>query len=39
MWLRKIKFASEQELGYWEKRGYSDTADPWKEDRYARKSI
>jgi len=38
MWLRKIRFTSEQELGYWEKRGYSNTADPWKEDRYAKKS-
>lgn len=36
MWIRKIKFTGEHELGYWEKRGYSDTADPWKEDRYAK---
>jgi DMSO/TMAO reductase YedYZ molybdopterin-dependent catalytic subunit len=28
MWLRKIKFTSKQELGYWETRGYSDNADP-----------
>ena len=34
MWLRRIKFTSEKELGYWEKKGYSYTADPWKEDRY-----
>ena len=34
MWLRRIKFTSEKEPGYWEKRGYSYTADPWKEDRY-----
>ena len=34
MWLRGIKFTSEKESGYWEKRGYSYTADPWKEDRY-----
>jgi len=33
-WVRRIKFTKEQELGYWEKRGYSDTADPWKEERY-----
>lgn len=33
MWVRKIKFTSTQELGYWESRGYSNTADPWKEDR------
>lgn len=36
MWIRKIRFTEEHELGYWEKRGYSDTADPWKEDRYLR---
>lgn len=34
-WVRKIKFTKRQELGYWEKRGYSNTADPWKNDRYA----
>jgi len=36
MWVRKIKFTSTQELGYWESRGYSNTADPWKEDRRAK---
>ena len=36
MWLRKIKFTSRQELGYWETRGYSNTADPWKEERYGK---
>jgi len=35
MWLRRITFTSKRELGYWESRGYSDTADPWKNDRYA----
>ena len=34
-WVRKLRFTKEQELGYWEKRGYSNTADPWKEERYA----
>lgn len=33
-WVRRIKFTREQELGYWEKRGYSNTADPWMEERY-----
>jgi len=33
-WVRRIKFTKEQELGYWEKRGYSNTADAWKEERY-----
>jgi DMSO/TMAO reductase YedYZ molybdopterin-dependent catalytic subunit len=36
MWLRKIKFTSTQQLGYWESRGYSNTADSWKEERYAK---
>ena len=36
MWVRKIKFTSSQELDYWESKGYSNTADPWKEDRYAK---
>jgi DMSO/TMAO reductase YedYZ molybdopterin-dependent catalytic subunit len=35
MWLERILFTDTPELGYWEKKGYSDTADPWKEDRYA----
>jgi len=36
MWLRKITFTSKPTLGYWEQRGYSDTADPWKSDRYSK---
>ena len=34
-WVHKVKFTEPQELGFWEKRGYSNTADPWKDDRYA----
>jgi len=34
-WVRKLRFTEERELGYWEALGYSDTADPWKEERYA----
>ncbi|MCK4445033.1 MAG: sulfite oxidase-like oxidoreductase [Thermoplasmata archaeon] len=34
-WVRKIVFTKEKELGFWEKRGYSDSADPWKEERYS----
>jgi DMSO/TMAO reductase YedYZ molybdopterin-dependent catalytic subunit len=34
--VRRIEFLSEREGGYWEKRGYSDTADPWTEDRFTR---
>ncbi len=34
-WLRGLRFTADQELGYWEQRGYSNSADPWKEERYA----
>lgn len=34
-WVRKIKFTSEQEIGYWESRGYSNSADPFSNDRYS----
>jgi len=34
-WVRKLRFTEKQEIGYWEQRGYSNTADPWKEERYA----
>lgn len=33
-WLEAVKFASRDEPGYWESRGYSNSADPWKEERY-----
>ena len=36
LWVTHIKFTSEKELGYWEKRGYSDVADVWKNDRFTR---
>jgi len=32
-WVRWIRFTHEQELGYWEQRGYSNPADPWLEQR------
>lgn len=34
-WVRQLTFTAEEELGYWEVRGYSNTADPWTEDRYS----
>jgi len=34
MWVRRITFRDKKDLGYWERKGYSDTADPWKNDRY-----
>lgn len=33
-WIQGIKFSATDELGYWESSGFSNTADPWKEDRY-----
>jgi DMSO/TMAO reductase YedYZ molybdopterin-dependent catalytic subunit len=36
LWVTRIRFTAEKEIGYWEKRGYSDTADVWKNDRFAR---
>lgn len=34
MWVQHILFTSEHELGFWEKRGYSDIADVWRELRF-----
>jgi DMSO/TMAO reductase YedYZ molybdopterin-dependent catalytic subunit len=36
LWVVKIRFMAKKELGFWEKRGYSDTADVWTNDRFAR---
>jgi DMSO/TMAO reductase YedYZ molybdopterin-dependent catalytic subunit len=33
-WLEGIKFTVEDEPGYWERGGYSNSADPWKEERF-----
>ncbi len=32
-WLQGVKFTARDEPGYWEERGYSNSADPWKEER------
>jgi len=34
-WVKQILFLEQDRLGYWEVRGYSNTALPWEEDRYA----
>jgi DMSO/TMAO reductase YedYZ molybdopterin-dependent catalytic subunit len=34
-WVKKLRFTEEKELGFWEALGYSNTADSWKEERYA----
>jgi DMSO/TMAO reductase YedYZ molybdopterin-dependent catalytic subunit len=33
-WLRALQFRADDAPGYWEVRGYSNTADPWTDDRY-----
>lgn len=33
--VKTITFLAADKLGFWEVRGYSNTADPWTEDRYA----
>ncbi|MGQ9781262.1 MAG: molybdopterin-dependent oxidoreductase [Nitrososphaeria archaeon] len=35
MWIEKITFTREKELGFWEKRGYSDDADVWSNLRFS----
>jgi DMSO/TMAO reductase YedYZ molybdopterin-dependent catalytic subunit len=36
LWVTRIRFTATKEAGYWEKRGYSDTADVWKNDRFSK---
>lgn len=33
-WLRGIRFIERDAPGYWERRGYHNHGDPWKEERY-----
>jgi DMSO/TMAO reductase YedYZ molybdopterin-dependent catalytic subunit len=34
-WIRRIEFLPENKEGFWEERGYSNTAEPWFNDRYS----
>ncbi|MFX1532320.1 MAG: molybdopterin-dependent oxidoreductase [Promethearchaeota archaeon] len=34
-WIIRIIFLKEDRLGYWERAGYSNKADPWKQQRYS----
>jgi len=34
-WLRGVEFLADDQLGFWEQNGYSNSADPWREERYA----
>ncbi len=35
-WIREITFLDRDILGFWEVRGYSNTADPWLDDRFSK---
>jgi DMSO/TMAO reductase YedYZ molybdopterin-dependent catalytic subunit len=34
-WLRGVEFLAEDQPGFWESFGYSNSADPWREERFA----
>lgn len=34
-WIRGVEFMREDRLGFWEKYGYNNNADPWQEERFA----
>ena len=34
-WIRRVELLDRNRKGFWERRGYSDTAEPWFNDRYA----
>jgi DMSO/TMAO reductase YedYZ molybdopterin-dependent catalytic subunit len=34
-WLRAIEYLTQDRRGFWEERGYHNTADPWREQRYS----
>jgi DMSO/TMAO reductase YedYZ molybdopterin-dependent catalytic subunit len=36
LWVVKLRFTRNKELGFWERRGYSDSADVWRNDRFRR---
>jgi len=35
-WLRGVEISAEDHPGFWERNGYHNDADPWKEERYSR---
>lgn len=34
-WLRALEFRATDQLGFWERNGYNNEADPWKEQRFS----
>ncbi|MCA9636498.1 MAG: sulfite oxidase-like oxidoreductase [Myxococcales bacterium] len=35
-WIKRIELLTEDRLGFWEQNGYSNSAHPWRNDRYSR---
>ena len=33
-WIHALEFLAQDKAGFWEQNGYSNTADPWKEERF-----
>jgi DMSO/TMAO reductase YedYZ molybdopterin-dependent catalytic subunit len=34
-WVRGLQFLPQDQLGFWERYGYNNNADPWKEERFS----
>jgi DMSO/TMAO reductase YedYZ molybdopterin-dependent catalytic subunit len=34
-WIRGLQFLTHDQLGFWERYGYNNNADPWKEERFS----
>ena len=34
-WIRGLEFVAQDRLGFWERYGYNNSADPWKEERFS----
>ena len=34
-WFRGLQFLTQDQLGFWERYGYNNNADPWKEERFS----
>jgi len=34
-WIRGLQFLTRDQLGFWERYGYNNSADPWKEERFS----
>lgn len=34
-WIKRLELMTQDRLGFWEERGYSNTAYPWRNDRYS----